>query len=368
MLRLRRNLRFEVHKVPRLPRNLHFKVHKVLRLPQNLHFEVHKALHLPRNLHFKVHQVLYLLRNLHFEVPKVLRLPQNLHFKVHKVLHLPRKLHFEVHQELRLPRNLHHQALCLPRNLHFKVHKALRLPRNLHFKVHQALYQPRNLHFEVHQVLRLPQNLHFEVHKVLHLLRNLHIEGHRVLCLPQNLQTSHMPKSHDSLHLSRNLSSSRMTTMSKVLRAPRKVDFGAPKHEASLAPPRKVTTMCKNACGTTTRAQSLEAPAAATQTLRACAVEMHFDDFEKHECAVNSSELAGHGRVLQRSKHQLLFCCSKNPSVCPHCLVNKPQAVFLHFFRFLSEKFLRFGTAQDESSGSVRRKRKIKKGTQRTFS
>ena len=53
--------------------------------------------------------------------------------------------------------------------------------------------------------------------------------------------------------------------------------------------PRKVTTMCENAHGTTTRAQSLEAPAADTQIQRACAVEMHFDDFERYECTVNSS-------------------------------------------------------------------------------
>ena len=29
--------------------------------------------------------------------------------------------------------------------------------------------------------------------------------------------------------------------------------------------------------------------------------------FERHECTVNSSELASHGRALQRSKHQLLY-------------------------------------------------------------
>ena len=77
--------------------------------------------------------------------------------------------------------------------------------------------------------------------------------------------------------------------------------------------PRKVTTMCENGHGTTTRAQSLEAPAAATQTLRACAVEMHIDDVERHECTVNSSELAAHFRAIQRSKHQLLFTYRKNP-------------------------------------------------------
>ena len=71
--------------------------------------------------------------------------------------------------------------------------------------------------------------------------------------------------------------------------------------------------MCENAHGTTMRAQSLEAPAADTQIQRACAVEMHVDDFERYECTVNSSELAGHARVLQRSKHQLLNTYRKNP-------------------------------------------------------
>ena len=40
---------------------------------------------------------------------------------------------------------------------------------------------------------------------------------------------------------------------------------------------------------------------------------MHFEDFESHECAVNSSEFAGHGRALQRPKHQLPFPYRKNP-------------------------------------------------------
>ena len=35
---------------------------------------------------------------------------------------------------------------------------------------------------------------------------------HKALCLPRSLQTSHMSKSHCSLHLSRNLSSSKITS------------------------------------------------------------------------------------------------------------------------------------------------------------
>ena len=88
------------------------------------------------------------------------------------------------------------------------------------------------------------------------------------------------------------------------------------KHQNARFPlrlPRKVTTMCENAHGTTTRAQSSEAPAADTQIQQACAVEMHFEDFERHECTVNSNELAVHTRALQPSKHQLLFPYRKNP-------------------------------------------------------
>ena len=47
--------------------------------------------------------------------------------------------------------------------------------------------------------------------------------------------------------------------------------------------PRKVTIMPENVHATTTRAQSRQAPAPAHQILRACAVEMHFEDFERHE-------------------------------------------------------------------------------------
>ena len=56
--------------------------------------------------------------------------------------------------------------------------------------------------------------------------------------------------------------------------------------------------MSENARGATTRAQSLEAPAAPTQILRACGVEMHLEDFERHECTVKSSKLAPCARAV----------------------------------------------------------------------
>ena len=161
--------------------------------------------------------------------------------------------------------------------------------------------------------------------------RTLHIEVHKALRLPRNLQTSHMSKTHDcTCHEIRarrrsppcpkyctcheNCTSKKNS--SDPLHLSRKVDFGAPNTRFPLCLPRKVTTMYENAHGATTRAQSLEAPAAATQTLRACAVEIHFEDFERHECAVNSSELAGHGRAAHLSKHTystLTVRTCKNP-------------------------------------------------------
>ena len=191
------------------------------------------------------------------------------------------------------------------------------------------MYLPQNLHFEVHQVLRLLRKIC--AFKVLRLPQNLRIKGHRVLRLPRNLQTSHVSKLHDSVHLSRNLSSSTIASMSKVLRLPRKLHFEAKQlrffapvtnlkstleHQNTgfpLRQPRKVTAVCENAHGATTRAQSLEAPASPTQISRAYADEMHVDDFKRYECTVNSSESARHPRALQRSKQQLLFNYRKNP-------------------------------------------------------
>ena len=46
---------------------------------------------------------------------------------------------------------------------------------------------------------------------------------------------------------------------------------------------------------------------------RACGVEMHVDDLERHECTANSSELAGHARAAQRSKHSCLTTTVRTP-------------------------------------------------------
>ena len=225
--------------------------------------------------------------------------------------------------------------------------KALRLPRNLHFDVHKALRLPQKLHFEVYKVLRLPRNLHRGSQSAVPVLvtKSAHqgsqsaapvtksarrgslsaapatksalrgFEVDKVLRLPRNLQTIHMCKSYDSLHLSRNQSASKIdhhhvqsTTLSMKSALRSKTapipctchEKSTLDHQSTRLPsrlPRKVTTVCENAHGTTTRAQLGQAPAVATQISRACAVEMHVDDFERHECTVNSSELAAHARA-----------------------------------------------------------------------
>ena len=167
--------------------------------------------------------------------------------------------------------------LRLPRHLRFEVHKVLRLPRNLDFELHQVLCLPRNLHFELHQVLCLPRNRHFEVHQVLCLPRNLHFEVHKVLRLPRlprNLQTSHMSKSHDSLHHDHVQSAAAAPARKSALRSKTTLihctchEKSRLNHRNTRFPfrlPCKAITMCENARGATTRAQSRQAPAAAAQ-------------------------------------------------------------------------------------------------------
>ena len=73
---------------------------------------------------------------------------------------------------------------------------------------------------------------------------------------------------------------------------------------------------------------------------------MDLEDFERHECTVNSNELAVHARALQRSKRQLPFPYRKNPLSVPtlfgeeltqlHVQLLTPAGLFLMFL------FLRF--------------------------
>ena len=207
----------------------------------------------------------------------------NLYFK-----HLPQKLHFTV---LKVPHR--------PRNLHFKVHELLHLPRNLHFKVHKVMHLPQKLLPHLPRCHEMSRNLLFKVHKVLHLPRNLHFKVHKVLRPPQFPKTNHMCKSHDSPHLSQNQSTSKITTMSKVLRLPRNLHIEVkplrslvpvarpPKHEVSRARATKSDHHARK-CARHHNERSLE-----EHLRQPSAVEMHFEDFERRECAVNSNELAG---------------------------------------------------------------------------
>ena len=146
--------------------------------------------------------------------------------------------------------------------------------------------------------------LHFKVHKVLRLPRNLHFKVHEVLDLPRLLKTSHMHKSHDSLHLPRNQSMPKTTTMSKVLRLPQILPppISCTCHEKStldhrsmrfpLRLPRKVTTKSKNAHGATTRAHLCRAPSRGQRFARPCAAQQKsLGDFGtfRRACAAKTS-------------------------------------------------------------------------------
>ena len=115
-----------------------------------------------------------------------------------------------------------------------------------------------------------------------------HVKWHRhestrvkkhLLRLPRNLHFPAPANPHSRVH--------------KVLRLPQSLHFKVTKNTRfPLRLPRKVITKSENAHGTTTRAQSRRVPAPAHQILRACAVDMHFEDLEVNECTVSSSELA----------------------------------------------------------------------------
>ena len=244
-------------------------------------------------------------------------LPRNLHFEVHKVLCLPRNLHFEVHHKvLRLPRNLHfevHQVLCLPRNLHFEVHQSAVPATKSALRGSQSAAPATKSHYSQ---MRGHRNLHFEVHKAAPTATKSANEPH----VQKSRFTAPVTKSElldDHHHVQSAAPATKTALRSKTAPIPCTChEKSTLKHQNTRFPlrlPRKVTTMYENAHGTTTRAQSREALAPATQISRACAVEMHFEDFERHECTVNSSELASHARALQRSKHQLLYTYRKNP-------------------------------------------------------
>ena len=228
-------------------------------------------------------------------------------------------------------------VLCLPRNLRFEVHQVLRLPRNLHFEVHKRC--------ACHEICTSRFTKCCACHEICTSRFTKYCACHGIctsrftkFCACHEICTSRFTKccacheickratssrSHDSLHLSRNselvedhhhVQSAALATKSAF--PSKAAPIPCTCHEKStldhqntrfpLHPPRKVTTMSENAHGTTTRAQSLEAPAAPTRFREPAQSKMHVDDFERHECTVNSSELAGHARAAQRSKHSFL--------------------------------------------------------------
>ena len=129
----------------------------------------------------------------------------------------------------------------------------------------------------------------FEDHKVLHLPRTLHIEGHSAVPVMKSANEPRVQKSRftapvaksellDNHHHVQSAAPAKKTAVrSKTAPIPCTChEKSNLKHQSTRFPlnlPRKMTTICKNAHGTTTRAQSLEAPAADTQIQRAWAVD-----------------------------------------------------------------------------------------------
>ena len=179
-------------------------------------------------------------------------------------------------------------------------HKALRLPRNLRFEVHKVLCLLRNLHFEVHKVLCLPRNLHFKVHKILHLPQFLKPATCRkvtIHCACHEISGEDHHHVQSAAHATKSARRSKTAPIPYPCREKWILDHQS---RFPLRLPRKVTAMSENAHGAATRAQSREAPAAPAQILRPCAVEVHFEDFERHECTANSTEIAGPDRATPR--------------------------------------------------------------------
>ena len=307
--------------------------------------------------------MLGLQRNLHFEVHQVLRLPRNLHFEVRQLVCVPRNLYFEVHLSAAPATKSAHRGcagheICISRftcaapatkcTSRFTkcctCHEICTSRFTKCCACHESRFTKR---YACHEICTSRFTKCCACHEICTSRFTKRCACHEICtsrftkcCACHELCTSRFTKCcarheickratcpkvkiHCTCHeiwaprrsppcpkcctCHENCTSKQNS--SDPLHLSRKVDFAAPKHEVSLA----VTTMCENAHGATTRAQSLEAPTAATQILRACAVEVHMDDVERQECTVNSSALAGHARALQRSKHQLLFSYRKNP-------------------------------------------------------
>ena len=90
-----------------------------------------------------------------------------------------------------------------------------------------------------------------------------------------------------------------------------------PKHEVSLAPATKSDHHVQKCARHHNESAVARSTRGRPQILRACAVEVHMDDVERHECTVNSNELDVHGRAPQRSKHTFFSLTVRTPQ-CAH--------------------------------------------------
>ena len=124
---------------------------------------------------------------------------------------------------------------CLPRNLHFEVHKVLCLSRTLHVEVHKALYLPRNLHVEVQKsAAPVTNSARQGSQSAVPAGKSARRDSQSAVPVTKSTKSANEPhvEKHCTCH------SLKITTMSKVLHLPRKMQFKV-KPLRSLAPVTK---------------------------------------------------------------------------------------------------------------------------------
>ena len=221
----------------------------------------------------------------------------------------------------------------MPRHLHFEVHTALCLPRNLHSRVNKCC--------ACHEVCTSRFTQCRACHEICTSRFTKCCACHEVCtsrftncCACHESCTSRFTKccayeictsccSCHEVASEPHVQKSRFTA--PVTKSERLEDHH---HVQSAAPATKSALRCNTApipCACheneklTLDHQNTRFPlhlprhAPATQILRACAVEIHVDDFKRHECTINSSELAAHAR----SKHTCFSTTVRTPK-CVH--------------------------------------------------
>ena len=276
----------------------------------------------PRDLHLKVNKIPRLARNLH-TMPATKSAPQGPQraapatksalqdFKVDKLLHLPQGPHCKVHNTLRCACH----KICTSRSTKYCACHELCTSRSTLRGPQSAAPATKSARQDSHHAalprrrLRQHQDAKTRV-----FLRCLNI---RATARKSRLTA---PATNTKYVLT--------TTMSKVLHLPRNLYIDI-KPLRSPAPVTKSTLDQVSVASATkgdhhvrkcARHHNESAVSKSTQQiLRACAVEVHFEDLEVNECTVTRSELTGRPDESLRS--------NTHPLVWTHCLRKKESKV-----------------------------------------